>query len=108
ACGAGPPSRAATAGGGARGGGAGRFRIAGQALPQGTGSFTFPDAIHGVLVNVTEVGAPGGGFLTAFPGHVADANRPLASTLNPVDAVNFNFAVIATDPSPAAGAGYGS
>src|SRR5207248_1868756 len=48
-----------------------RYRIAGKAFPQGTGSFAFPDGIYGVLVNVTEVGAPGGGFLTAFPGNVS-------------------------------------
>src|SRR5262249_25693891 len=84
-----------------------RHRIAGKGFPQGTGSFAFPDGITGVLVNVTEVGAPGGGFLTAFPGNVADANRPLASTLNPVNPINFNFAVIALDPNQADGVGYG-
>src|SRR5262249_5651160 len=36
-----------------------RYRIAGKPFPQGTGSFTFPEGIVGVLVNVTEVGAPG-------------------------------------------------
>src|SRR5437764_8851994 len=56
-----------------------RFRIAGKQFPQGTGTFTFPEGIYGVLLNVTEVGNPGGGFLTAFPGNVGDANRPLAS-----------------------------
>jgi hypothetical protein len=82
-----------------------RYRIAGKTFPQGTSTFTFPEGIYGVLVNVTEVGNPGGGFLTAFPGNVSDANRPLASTLNPVDSVNFNFALIALDPNQADGAG---
>src|SRR5205807_5051735 len=85
-----------------------RYRISGKTFPQGTGTFTFPDGIYGVLINVTEVGSPSGGFLTAFPGDVADANRPLASTLNPVEGINFNFAVVATNPAPAAGPGYGS
>ena len=61
-----------------------------------------------MLVNVTEVGNPGGGFLTVFPGNVGDANRPLASTLNPVDPINFNVAVKALDPNQGDGTSYGS
>src|SRR5438067_11040881 len=55
-----------------------RYRIAGKQFPQGPSTFTFPEGIYAVLLNVTEVGNPGGGFLTAFPGNVGDANRPLA------------------------------
>lgn len=78
-----------------------RFKIAGSQF----GSFTFPNDIKGVLINVTVVGGPSGGFVTAFPGDIADANRPNTSTVNPSTAVAASFWANYLPVSPAANAG---
>jgi hypothetical protein len=51
-----------------------------------------PAGATGVLLDATIISPPGGstgGFVTVFPGDAA--NPPLASTLNPVTPVAFNF-----------------
>lgn len=81
------------------GGATRRFLINGKSFAQGNATFTAPVDISGVLCNLTTVGGPGGGFVTLFPGNIADANRPLASTLNPVTSPAFNFAACAISPT---------
>src|SRR5262249_21826151 len=76
--------------------------IGGQAFRQGsstTANFVFPDDSRGILANVTIIGAAGGGFVTVFPGSVADADRPLASTVNPSTQVAANFTAVAIAPT---------
>jgi hypothetical protein len=48
-----------------------------------------PANATGVLLNVTIIGAPGGGYAVVFPG--GDPSAPLASTVNPVTDIAFNF-----------------
>jgi hypothetical protein len=77
-----------------------RFLINGKTFPQGTGTFTFPSDTYGVLANVTIVQpSASGGFVTVCPGDVTDANRPLASTVDPSAPVAFDSTVVAIAPS---------
>src|SRR5262249_53334577 len=65
-----------------------RFLIGGKSFAD----VTFPGDVKGILANVTIVQpTPSGGFVTAFPGDVADADRPNASTVNPATAVAASF-----------------
>lgn len=67
-----------------------RFRLAFSGSP-------VPASATGVLLNVTIIGSPGGGYVTVFPG--GDATPPLASTLNPVTPVAFNFWQVGVGPN---------
>lgn len=82
------------------------FKIANQGF--GAGPLLIPADITGVLVNVSivqPVNAGTGGYTVVYPG---DATTPTTATVNPSDpvnvgsgvAVNQNFAVVATAPSP--------
>ncbi len=76
-----------------------RFLINGKTFPQGNATLTVPPDISGIFCNVTVVGSPGQGYVTVFPGNITDANRPLASTLNPVTSPAYNFATVSVAPS---------
>ncbi len=83
-----------------------RFSIAGRTFPTaGGGAYTVPTDVSGVVINVTIVGGSGGGFVTVFPGDVPDANRPNASTLNPVTPIAFNLWTTGLPRSPSQNAG---
>ena len=84
-----------------------RFLINGKQFPQGTGTFTFPTT-YGIIANVTlcaggpSCPGPGsGGFVTVFPGNVADIDRPNASTVNPSTPIAHDVAAVAIAPTGA-------
>ena len=65
-----------------------RFLLSGKSFA----GLALPPDVKGVLANVTTLQSePSGGFVTAFPGDVADANRPNVSTVNPSTAIAASF-----------------
>jgi hypothetical protein len=83
-----------------------RFRITGKSFPQGgSGSFSFPTDVSGILCDVTVIGAGGGGYVTVFSGNVPDAEKPLASTVNPSTPIAHNFTAVAVLPDASAAFG---
>jgi len=86
-----------------------RFLINGKTFnigPPGSPTYTFPSDVKGVQINVTIVQDIGtGGFVTVFPGDVPDADRPNASTVNPITPIAFNSTTVGV---PTAGANAGT